>query len=269
MGLIDAHSHILWGIDDGPETLEESLEMCEQYAFEGVDAVVATPHSCDGRFDASAESIHRGVERLSTACEQRGIRLEILIGSEVRVSPELLRSLDEGEAVTIGGAGRYVLLELPPNIAPQMAGLDFELSVRGITPILAHPERNFEMQRRPERLVELVERGWLVQVTGLSLLGGFGPGAKAAAEWFVQTGLAHIVASDAHSSDGRRPELRRAYEAVTALTGTEEAVSLLVTNPERVIRGEKVETSSGRHEAWEVSVTGVSAEGSYKEMERS
>ena len=242
--LIDIHSHILPGLDDGPRTLDESLKMCGLYVAEGVSTVVATPHMCDPRFDVSAEAVRSRVRSLSEACRRLGLNLEILPGGDVRLEPELLDAIDRNEVLTIADAGKYLLLELPLQTAPRIKGLISQLSLRGITPILSHPERNMELWRKPHRLAELVKAGCLVQITADSLFGMFGPAAKQAAEWFLRRRLVHLVASDAHSPAERRPQLRRAAHLLTSMVGEEVAIELLQGNPAAILRGESLESSA-------------------------
>ncbi len=236
--MIDIHAHILPGLDDGPRTMDESLRMCELYVAQGVTTVVATPHMCDPRFDVSPQAVRNSARELSEACCQRGLSLDVLPGGDIRLQPELLQVLDAGELLTINDTGKYLLLELPPQVVPRIEGLVFELAVRGVTPILSHPERNLEFCRKPYRLVDLVERGCLVQVTAGSLFGQFGPVAKQMVKRILEAGLVHVVAGDAHSSRGRRPELRRAAELLMSLVGEDVTSNLLYANPAKIVRGE-------------------------------
>jgi protein-tyrosine phosphatase len=236
--MVDIHSHLLPGLDDGPRTLAESLRMCELYLCDGVAAVIATPHMNAPLFTVSSQAVRRGVEELRAECRQRGLNLEILPGADVRPEPGLVEIVERGEVLTLADTGRYLLLELPLETAPRIEGLVFDLLVRGVTPVLSHPERNVELWRKTSRLAELVDQGCLVQVTAGSLFNGFGPWARQAAERFLRDGLVHVVATDAHSAHGRQLQLGRAAGYVAALMGKEKARELLETNPRRILRGE-------------------------------
>lgn len=233
--IIDIHAHVLPGLDDGPATMDDALRMCELYIAEGVTTVVATPHMCEGRFGVRPAAVRRGVDALASACQERGLGLRLLPGADVRLVPELLEALDAGEALTVGDGGRYLLLELPFQVVPRLEQFIFDLGLRGITPVLTHPERNLMLSRRPHVLAELIDRGCLVQVTADALFGCFGPGPREAAECFLHHGLVHVVASDAHSPRERRPRLRRAAERLAALGGDALARDLLWTNPEAIV----------------------------------
>jgi len=249
--LVDIHTHVLPGLDDGPRTMDDSLRMCELYVAQGVTTIVATPHLCDPRFGVAPEAVRRGVAELSAACSKRGLDLEILPGGDVRLEPELLEDYDRGRALALAETGKYLLLELPLQSAPRIEGLLFELSLRGVSIILSHPERNLELAHRPARLAELVEAGCLVQITAGSFFGVFGAAAKRTAERFLKAALVHVVASDAHSPRGRRPDLRRAADFLASTAGEKVARDLLQRNPERIVRGEPLEAptrGAGRDE---------------------
>ena len=236
--IIDIHAHLLPGLDDGPGTLEESLRMCEMYVEQGVSTVIATPHMCVPRFGVAAGAVRRGVEGLSQACRDRGLNLQILPGADVCLQPGLLEALDGGDALTLADQGKYLLLELPGHAVPPIEELILELGARGVTLIVSHPERNPEFWRRPDRLAKLVEQGCLVQITAGSLFGAFASSAKRAAKRFIEAGLAHVVASDAHAASGRRrPQLRGAAEWLASKMGEDTARELLRANPAEIIRG--------------------------------
>ncbi len=138
-----------------------------------------------------------------------------------------------------GTVSKYLLLELPLQAVPLIDDLVDDLRARGVTPVLSHPERNPALWRRPDRLAELVERGCLAQITGASLLGHFGSVPRRTARRFLESGIAHVVASDAHGAAGRRrPEFKRVTEALITMLGEAAASRLLETNPANIIRGE-------------------------------
>ena len=240
--LIDIHTHILPGLDDGCKDLDDSLRMCELYVADDVRTVVATPHMFHPRYDVTAEAVHRAVGELREACAKRGLLLEILPGAEVRLMPELEQSIGSGMALTLAGAGRHLLLELPSVLLPQVEELAFRLRLKGIVAVLSHPERHGGFIRHPERLRKLVDMGCLVQITTHSLIGGFGRAVLEAAYNLLRAGMVHAVASDAHSSraGGRRPKMRRAFDRVADRMGEPTARRLFGTNPARIARGESV-----------------------------
>jgi protein-tyrosine phosphatase len=208
--MIDLHSHVLPGVDDGPTTLEESLDVLERVNAEGVTAIAATPH-VGARYPTAAETMERGVSRTSAALADRGIPLRLLSGGEVELD-WLPRLADQDlHRFSLAGSGRYLLVELPwDGWAPDMVALLARVSELGMQPVIAHPERHAEVQERPGRLEALVAGGALLQVTASSLEGLHGRKARKTAEQLLRFGFVHLVASDRHGTQMRRATLEQA-----------------------------------------------------------
>lgn len=232
-GLVDLHTHIAPGVDDGPQTLDESLTMARMAVADGVRAVVATPHIPFAR--TTREEFGRRLDDLRRFLAGQQANLEVHLGAEISLEPDILRWLAEGLAWPIG-ATRYVLVELPFfAFPPYTEDVIFRLQVAGYKPILAHPERNAILAARPDRLGPLVERGVLTQITATSVLGGFGAQAKAAAVAFLERGWVHVLASDAHSANHRPPILTEAARAAERIVGPD-AWRLVSANPQAILR---------------------------------
>ena len=212
--MIDLHTHVLPGIDDGCRTLDDSIALVQAAAAGGITALAATPHvSFD--YPTESETMERLVEEVRTAVADRGIRVEILPGGELALDKLLTLEPEEVARFGLGGNPHVVLLEFPYTGWP--LGLDgavFRLQAGGTTVVLAHPERNAEVQAEPSSLAELVERGALVQVTAASLDGRLGGSSRRAARVLLERGLAHLLATDAHTIDVRRGGFDAAVEAV-------------------------------------------------------
>jgi protein-tyrosine phosphatase len=212
--VIDLHTHVLPGVDDGCGTLEESLELVRASAADGIRALAATPH-VRSDFPTEPETMERLVREVREAAAAAALEVEVLPGGEIafdrleELSPEQIRRFG------LGGNPDFALLEFPYFSWP--FGLEqrlFRLQAAGITPVLAHPERNADVQAAPERLEEHVGRGVLVQVTAASLEGRLGGAAHRAARSLLESGLVHLLASDAHTPEVRRVGLAGAAEAV-------------------------------------------------------
>jgi len=212
--VIDLHTHILPGIDDGARTLDDSLDMARAFVAEGVTAIAATPHVRDD-YPTSADTMLRAVDRLRQTLHDAGIPLVLHSGAELAV--EWLPRLDESELrrMTLAGGGRFILVETPYYGWP-VALVEELLRLRraGFTPVLAHPERNAVVQESPSLLAPLVRGGTLVQVTAASLDGRLGRGSRDTAVRLVSAALAHLVASDAHTPDVRAAGMLSAVEAI-------------------------------------------------------
>ena len=212
--MIDLHSHVLPGIDDGARSVEESCELVRLLQADGVTTLAATPHVRED-YPTRPETIEQGVAALRRELADRGLGVELVTGAEVALDEAMTLDRDALVRYSYTGAGAYLLLEFPYTEWPlALDGVVHRLLGLGLTPVLAHPERNHAVQRDPPRLGELVAAGALVQVTSSSLIGTFGSGSKRCGLALVRSGLAHLCASDAHDPVSRDVRLSRAAEAV-------------------------------------------------------
>jgi len=233
--VIDIHSHLLPGIDDGPRSWDESIELCRRVAAEGVTLSVATPHLIDGVYNNTRRRVDGLVRELNDRLGDARIALEVAIGAEVDFSSQLIQTLvDELPRIANGKA---VLMEMPVAvIPPRIADSLFNVRARGLVPVLAHPERNELLQERPSLAIDWLQAGAALQLDAESLLGLWGRRAKACAETLLSAGHYHAMASDAHSAERRPPRLRDALARAVALVG-EDAGKLLDEGPRALIAG--------------------------------
>ena len=256
--MIDIHSHILPGLDDGPQTMEESIRMCRIAYQDGIRTIVATPHTLNGVYQNGRSTILTRVNELNDALNnselppgQRPSRaggrtqnpelpLRILPGSDVHLCETTLQQVDQGEAITIGDGGKYIMIEFPSQAIPyQGERVLFQLLGRGLIPIISHPERNLEIGKRPGRYYEIIKMGCLGQVTAMSLTGEFGPKVRQWAEKLLKSWLVHFIASDAHSPNGRPPILSAAVKAAAKIVGKEEAEKMVTEYPKAILEGRR------------------------------
>jgi len=217
--MIDIHTHILPGLDDGASDWDDTLSMARAAAADGISTIIATPHHANGRYDNPAAAIRERVTRVNERLAEVGVSVTIAAGQEIRVHDDLLDAWHRGELLTLAGSD-YALIEMPFSHIPKpMKELLHELSVLNLRPIIAHPERNAEIARQPGRLAELIEHGAYAQMTTHSLLGGFGRQIRQAAWELCESGLIHLVSSDAHDTGRRGFCLSEAYEAIRARQG--------------------------------------------------
>ncbi len=236
--MLDLHTHVLPGIDDGPRSLEESLALLRALCTDGVHHVVATPHMYPGVYDNEAEGIRRTFDQVKAALDEAKLPLTLSWGAEVRLCHEMIEWLDTGRLVCLGrqADGRStVLVELPDGLVPMgTEALLRRLADRGVVPLLAHPERNRALAENPDRLQALLDTGALVQLTAASVLGEFGSRAQQAAQVFLERGWVSAVASDAHNLRGRKPALGRAREWLAQQFGEDTAHELTEAQPARL-----------------------------------
>ncbi|MEZ5851433.1 MAG: CpsB/CapC family capsule biosynthesis tyrosine phosphatase [Hyphomicrobiaceae bacterium] len=229
--MIDLHSHILWGIDDGARDLATSLEMARRFADQGVTHVACTPHILPGLYQNTGPQIRAAVAALQTEIIQEGIPLTLVAGADNHIVPGFAAGLRDGRLLTLDDS-KYVLVEPPHHVAPaRMEDMFFELLLAGYIPILTHPERLTWIEKQYDRVLTLAARGVWMQVTSGSVRGAFGRRPKYWAERMLGEGLVHILASDAHNTTTRRPDLWDGFQAAERLVGKEEAWHLVAIRP--------------------------------------
>jgi len=235
--MVDIHSHILSGMDDGPESFEMSAEMCRLAADDGITHIVSTPH-CNDRYWYDRGAQYEALEKLR---EATGHTMEFSLGCEFLATYENLQDLmGNPDNYTIGDT-RYLLAELSDfSISPNLKLTLSQIRFEGIVPIIAHPERNPILQRKPELVLEWIEVGCLVQVTANSLTGFWGVRPQKVAAWLLKNGGVHFLASDAHDPVYRMPGLSKARQAAAAIVGDEQARFLVEDNPRAVVLGESM-----------------------------
>jgi protein-tyrosine phosphatase len=235
--VIDLHCHILPGVDDGPETMAESLAMCRSAASDGIRTIVATPHYKAGCFTWSASDQQLSIMALQGEIDAAGLPLTILPGAEIAFCPELPGLLESGIHLTINRGG-YFLIEFSPQAVPATIEQFLATMIAsGLVPIIAHPERNSWFTHRHDVLTSLVRRGVLLQITASSLFGEFGADVRAFSYQLLRNNLVQIIASDAHNCGNRPALMSAAYNVAAELIGVERATALVKSNPLAVING--------------------------------
>ena len=236
--MIDLHSHFLPGIDDGAQTMDEALALARKALDDGIVATVMTPHVHDGRYENKHSSTRAHFEAYQQALREAGIDLKVYLGAEVRISPDVLDWVDDGEIPFLGQVNgwRVMLLELPHSTIP--VGTDRlidKLVSKSIRPLIAHPERNKAIMDDPLRAEALVDAGCWLQVTGGSVVGQFGQRAQEVALGLLEDALVHVVASDAHNLTHRPPILSTAYRAIEQRWGKPAAHEVLTKHPAKIL----------------------------------
>ena len=237
--MTDIHCHILPGVDDGSDSLQESLMMAERAAACGTETIIATPHFGEHNEPEDLVLITRAYRQLREALHRENIPLRLYLGCELFASPDILPALERHEIPTLNGTD-YLLMEFDFEIEKQSAErLLSAIAGMGYIPVIAHVERYRFVQRNPETLLRWVARGFVVQLNKGSFFGAFGRGAAEIAHYAVETGCVHIVASDAHSPYRRTTNMADAEEYISETWLPEIAELLLEENPAAICRGRK------------------------------
>jgi protein-tyrosine phosphatase len=235
--MVDIHSHILPGLDDGARDMDESLAMLRIAAEAGTTDIVATPHS-NFEFEFDPELVDRKIADLAAASDGA---VRIHRGCDFHLHFENIQEAIENPTKFAIAQKNYILVEFSDLLIARTAEevLNRMLGV-GLIPIITHPERNHLLQQQVERLERWVQGGCAIQVTAQSFSGRFGKSATRFAGELIRRGLVHIVASDAHDSKHRPPRLDEAYDHLESHYGRETAQLLCVRNPGAVLAGEHV-----------------------------
>lgn len=236
--MIDLHSHILPGIDDGAQNLDVALAMARAAVSGGVRVQACTPHIMPGVWDNRGPDIRAAVARLQGHLDEAGIDLRLVTGADVHIVPDLVGGLRSGRLLSLADT-RYVLLEAPHHVAP--ARIDecfFGLLSAGYVPIFTHPERLSWIESHYDLMVRLVRSGVWMQITAGSLTGAFGRRPQYWGERMLADGLVHILASDTHNMTRRPPVLAEGRAAAAAIVGEDEAWHMVVTRPLGILNNE-------------------------------
>ncbi|WMJ85809.1 CpsB/CapC family capsule biosynthesis tyrosine phosphatase [Anaerocolumna sp. MB42-C2] len=232
---IDIHTHILPGVDDGAENLVQTIEMLQQAKQQGIKTIIATPHyTCGGR-NKPATTLLELQEQVQMEAARHDIEIQILPGNELYYSDGILKALETGEALTLA-ASRYVLVEFSPSEAYQTLyrGLG-QLILAGYVPILAHVERYLCLNKKEERIKDVINLGACIQMNGASLLGGFFNREAAYNKKLVRAGLVHFIASDCHNTGHRPPLMKDIYKNLEKSFDASLLQRIFLENPMKIL----------------------------------
>ena len=239
--MFDMHSHILWGMDDGAKSIEDSVAMGSIAYNEGIHTIVATPHFrhiedlCTFLSDMDEK-----IKLLKPSLQVLNVDIDIVRGAEVYIDMDII---DSGYLDRLGlGGSRYILVELPSMEVPHFAEyFMYELQLKGFIPVIAHPERNSAIIRDPNILYNFVDAGCLSQVTSSSLTGVFGSKVRECARILLTHDMVHMLGTDAHSVGGRGPYMKASRKQLISLVGEKKAQDILYNIPQLILNDELME----------------------------
>jgi protein-tyrosine phosphatase len=238
--MVDIHTHILHDLDDGPATLEESLDMARAALEAGTHTVVATPHVLNCMNLANNSMINRRFKEFKALLHSELPDLKVLLGTEIYFQPNLSQYASY-DAATLNGTRRYMLVEFPMGDIPK--GYEKELAALArfsLVPVIAHPERNALIIDKPALAGKLVEAGAILQMNAGSLTGHFGSTIRKVAQILLKKGWVHVIASDAHEVGKRGPDLRKAVAEAAEIIGAAAAGRLVADNPRLLLEGKSL-----------------------------
>ncbi|MGH4052952.1 MAG: tyrosine-protein phosphatase [Clostridium sp.] len=236
--MIDFHSHIIYGVDDGSKSINMSLKMLRIAENEGTEYICATPHFITEEFEISRDKYFEKLDKLVLASKEENINIKILSGLEIYMHPNLPKLYKEKRIWGINGS-EYLLIELPMGQFPMYTeDVFYELMLLGVKPILAHPERNLKIMKDHDLIVNLINQGVLMQINAGSLLGDYGKEVKKTALEFVKMNMIHILGSDAHNITSRKTKIKDAFQIVEH--SNKEAFIWITENQTNIINNEPI-----------------------------
>jgi protein-tyrosine phosphatase len=237
--MIDIHSHLLFGLDEGAKNIQDTLEICRYLAENGFDTIVATPHIIPGLYNNTPEKILERLKEVTISLEEENINLKLLPGAEYYLDYVFYKNLSKPhDLMTLNRTGKYILVEFPmagvPNIAKEIV---FRIKVSGLSPVLAHPERYATIIEKPEKAIELHSMGFILQMNLGSLNGGYGSAVKKTAEKLLSEGIIYCVALDIHNIEQAKACVEHGISALRNIAGDDGVKTLLFENPSNLISG--------------------------------
>ncbi len=245
MKYIDLHNHILPAIDDGPRTMEQSVDLARALVSAGFEQVVATPHTFEGKPAPSV--IFKRLNRLQNELDQRSIALKVLPGAEQHIEPYTLELLRAGKILTLNNT-RYLLLELPmfqplPAYTEQVI---YSLIAEGYLPVIPHPERTVDLQNDYNLICRLHEAGAIYQVTWGALTGLLGPAVRKTARAMLDANLCHLFSTDAHDADSPLLGINKAAAFLESRLGPGAAENFLITRPKALLADQEFDLPAAK-----------------------
>lgn len=237
MSFVDIHCHLLPGIDDGAQNMPMALSMTQAAVDNGIGRIVLTPHIQPGIYDNNIALIQATFEQYQAEVLAAGINVELAFAAEYHLTPELLAAVEAQQVPYLGelDGEKVLLLEMPHTSVPAtVIQLVRWLRANNIRPLIAHPERNQEIIRHPEKIRPLASLGALFQLTAGSLTGVFGSKSRQSAEQILTAGLGHVIASDAHNLSRRSPELLEGMQAAAEIVGESKAADMVDATPRKL-----------------------------------
>ncbi len=233
--MIDAHTHILPTVDDGASDKEEAIRILKNGIADGVKTFILTPHIRNDADWNKIDAIKQAFVTLKKECAERELGIELILGAEISITPDLPHKIDSNPLITINE--KHVLVELPFLQLPiYTEHVLFKLLVKGVTPIIAHPERYMYLKGKSEIIRQWVENGVMLQINTGSLIGLYGMQAKRTAKKLLKEGLVHLIGSDVHSDKKKDYGFSRGVGIIKKIAGHEMTHKILVSYPWEVIR---------------------------------
>ena len=239
--MIDFHTHILPNIDDGSRSIEETFNLIKEAKNVGFEAIISTSHYIEEYYETNAPEREVWINAIYENLQAKNIDINLYLGNEIYLSENIIKLLEEGKASTINDTS-YVLFEMPLNAEPMnLYDVIYEMMQYKLVPILAHPERYSFVQKEPELIYDLIEKGVLMQANFGSILGIYGEKAQMIVRKFFESNMIHFLGTDVHRQNSIYPKVPEALVEITKIIGDEKVKELTKINPRLVLHNKKIE----------------------------
>ena len=239
--MIDFHTHILPNIDDGSRSIDETFNLIKEAKEVGFDGIILTSHYIENFYETDVPEREVWVKAISENLGAKGIDTDLYLANEIYISENMMGLLEQRKASTINNSC-YVLFELPLNEEPlNLYDVIYSLQENKLIPILAHPERYSFVQKEPELIYDLIEKGCLMQANYGSIIGQYGVKAEYIVKKFLENNMIHFLGSDVHRQNSIYPKIPFALEKIKEIVGEEKLEELTTINPKLVLANKKIE----------------------------
>ncbi len=239
--MIDFHSHIIPNIDDGSRSIEETFNLLKEAKEAGFEAIILTSHYIENYYETNVPERDMWVKAISDNLRNKGIDIDLYLGNEIYMSDNMMELLIDGKASTINNSC-YVLFEMPLNVEPMnLYDVIYSLQENKLIPVLAHPERYKFIQKEPELVYDLIEKGVLMQANYGSILGQYGDKAEIIVRKFFESNMIHFLGSDVHRPNTIYKKIPQALEEIEEIVGKQKLEELTTINPKLALENKRID----------------------------
>lgn len=239
--MIDIHTHILPNIDDGSRSIEETFNLIKEAKNVGFEGIISTSHYIEQYYETNTPEREVWINAIYENLKVKNIDVNLYLGNEIYMSENIIQLLEEEKASTINDTS-YVLFELPLNIEPlNLYDIIYQMIQYRLVPILAHPERYSYVQKDPELVYDLIEKGVLIQSNYGSIIGQYGKKAQIIVRKMLENNMVHFLGSDVHRQNTIYPKIPQILSEINEIIGDEKLKELTTINPKLVLQNKRID----------------------------
>lgn len=239
--MIDFHSHIIPNVDDGSRSVEETFELLKEAKETGFSGVISTSHYMEGYYETDVAERNVWIKAISENLYKKNIDLKLYLGNEVYITKNIMNLLEQGKATSINNSN-YVLFEFPLNSKPMdMYDIIYDMLEYKLIPVLAHPERYTFVQKEPNLIYDLIQKGVLMQSNFGSILGIYGEKAEIIVKKLLENNMVHFLGSDVHRANSIYPQIHDALRRIEEIVGEEQLNEITSINPNLVVENKRID----------------------------